>query len=68
MKWTELNKPPVIETTGCVRCDGLRKATQNKVRFCLRHDPTLSEEWRRQVHIPLEPLPEKKENHHAEDK
>lgn len=60
MKWRDLiSNVPVIEPTGCVRCDGLRKATNNRVRFCLRHDKTISAEWRAKFDIPLEELPSK---------
>lgn len=60
MKWQELmNQQTQIVETGCVRCDGLRKATNNRVRWCLRHDPTITQEWRLLNRIPLEPLPKK---------
>jgi hypothetical protein len=59
MNWREMTNEPVIELTGCVRCDGLRKASKNRVRYCLRHDPSLTEEWRQLNRIALEPLPKK---------
>lgn len=43
-------------TTGCHRCDGIRRLTGRPNALCLRHDPKISEEDRKRMGIPLESL------------
>jgi molybdenum cofactor biosynthesis enzyme MoaA len=44
----------------CKFCELMRISTKGKKERCLRHDDTISEEWRQKVRVPLEPLPERK--------
>lgn len=44
------------EKNGCPCCDFLRRRFKNPQEFCLKHDPAISEEWRRVNKIPYEPL------------
>lgn len=54
--------PKPFKRTGCVRCDGLRALTGKPNALCLRHDPSLSEAWRKEMKIPFEPLPQEKDH------
>jgi hypothetical protein len=45
---------PVFPPSGCRQCDGLRKATNGKVQWCLRHDPNITEEERKRYGVAFE--------------
>ena len=45
------------EETSCAGCNRLRKATDGKVQYCLRHDPKISEADRKKYGVAYEQLP-----------
>ena len=49
------SKPP---SSGCKTCDRLNRMTDGRVKFCLKHDPSLSAEERKRYGVKYEQLPE----------
>lgn len=56
------------DSTGCRACDGHRKRTNGLVRWCLRHDPTISSELRAKYGVAFEKLPQLREQMTAKRK